>query len=118
MSEALRGSRLGATSYENDVNVELAPRLMTTYDCPEGHATTLPFSVEAEVPFYWECPECGSEALLRGGIQPERKEVKAPRSHWDMLLERRSIDDLEELLTERLALLRPVTTAPDVRRSA
>jgi hypothetical protein len=27
------------------------------------------------------------------------------RTHWDMLLERRSIADLEELLEERLALL-------------
>jgi hypothetical protein len=35
-----------------------------------------------------------------------------------MLLERRSIDDLEELLTERLALLRPLTMATDARRSA
>ena len=36
----------------------------------------------------------------------EAKEVKPPRTHWDMLLERRSIPELEELLEERLALLR------------
>ena len=29
-----------------------------------------------------------------------------PRSHWDMLLERRSVAELEELLNERLELLR------------
>jgi hypothetical protein len=33
-------------------------------------------------------------------------ETKAPRTHWDMLLERRSRAELEELLQERLALLR------------
>ena len=27
------------------------------------------------------------------------------RTHWDMLLERRTIADLEELMSERLALL-------------
>jgi RNA polymerase-binding protein len=34
------------------------------------------------------------------------KEEKAPRTHWDMLRERRSIAELEELLAERLNLLR------------
>ena len=34
------------------------------------------------------------------------KEARYVRTHWDMLLERRSIAELEELLTERLALLR------------
>jgi len=29
-----------------------------------------------------------------------------PRSHWDMLLERRSREELEELLEERLTFLR------------
>lgn len=115
---ALRGSRLGATSYETDTHVELAPRQPVTYDCPNGHATTMPFSVEAEVPAVWEC-RCGAEALLRHGDQPERKAVKPARTHWDMLLERRTVDDLEVLLTERLELLR--TTRGEVastRKSA
>ncbi|HZB21605.1 MAG TPA: RNA polymerase-binding protein RbpA, partial [Blastococcus sp.] len=29
-----------------------------------------------------------------------------PRTHWDMLLERRSVEDLEEVLAERLDVLR------------
>ena len=33
------------------------------------------------------------------------KEERYVRTHWDMLLERRSIAELEDLLTERLALL-------------
>jgi hypothetical protein len=32
--------------------------------------------------------------------------AKHVRSHWDMLLERRTIAELEELLAERLELLR------------
>jgi hypothetical protein len=39
------------------------------------------------------------------GAPPEQKKVKPPRTHWDMLLERRSIADLEVLLAERLELL-------------
>lgn len=102
---ALRGSRLGATSYETDFHVEFAPRQPVSYDCPNGHVTTMPFSLEAEVPLVWEC-RCNAEALLRDGDRPEPKVVKHQRTHWDMLLERRTTDDLEVLLAERLELLR------------
>jgi hypothetical protein len=37
---------------------------------------------------------------------PTPKKAKPPRSHWDMLRERRSIADLEQVLAERLALIR------------
>lgn len=110
---ALRGSRLGATSYETDIHVEFAPRQPVSYDCPQGHVTTMPFSLEAEVPLVWEC-RCGSEALLRDGDRPEPKNVKPARTHWDMLLERRTTADLEILLAERLEVARadqPTTTA-------
>jgi hypothetical protein len=36
----------------------------------------------------------------------DRSDQKQARTHWDMLLERRSRDELEELLEERLAFLR------------
>jgi hypothetical protein len=76
------------------------------YVCAEGHRTELPFSIEADVPPTWEC-RCGLDAKLQGGgPEPEAKPVKHQRTHWDMLLERRSIPELEELLEERLTLLR------------
>ncbi len=102
---ALRGTRLGATSYETDAHVELAPRQVVTYDCPNGHTVSMPFSVEADIPYTWEC-RCGAEAIQRNGEKPEAKPTKHVRTHWDMLLERRTIDDLEVLLQERLDLLR------------
>ena len=103
---SLRGSRLGALSMETDANVVPSERNITTYLCPNGHTIKLPFSVEADVPHTWEC-RCGAEAKLQGGgPEPEAKPVKHVRTHWDMLLERRSIPELEELLEERLILLR------------
>ena len=101
----LRGSRLGSVSYESDRHTEFAPRLQATYDCPEGHATVMPFAAEAEVPPRWECRVCGAEALRRDAEQPEAKATKPARTHWDMLLERRSVAELEEVLAERLAVL-------------
>jgi len=107
----LRGSRLGTTSYETDRNTDLAPRQAVSYDCPRGHVTEVPMSSEAELPATWECRVCGATALLRDGATPEAKKGKTPRTHWDMLLERRSIEDLEEVLAERLAELHRRTAA-------
>ncbi|MBD0292044.1 MAG: RNA polymerase-binding protein RbpA [Jiangellaceae bacterium] len=102
----LRGSRLGATSYEDERGVELAERQAVTYECAHGHTFEMTFSVEAEVPALWDCPRCGAQALRVETNRPEEKPAKPPRTHWDMLLERRSIEDLEQLLDERLQLLR------------
>jgi hypothetical protein len=101
----LRGTRLGSVSYESDRHTEFAPRLQAIYDCPEGHETTMPFAAEADVPPRWECRVCGGSGLLRDGEQPEAKPTKPTRTHWDMLLERRSVAELEEVLAERLTVL-------------
>jgi hypothetical protein len=114
---ALRGSRLGASSYETDEGVAPAARRMTTYDCPDGHSFAMPFAEEADIPAVWECRACGGEALRRDGERPEVKPVKPARTHWDMLLERRTIPELEELLAERLDLLRAEGGVP-ARKSA
>lgn len=104
----LRGMSIGAKSMESEENVEYAPRIMVHYDCPAGHEITLPFAVEAELPAVWECGRCGAEAVLRHHepADEDSRPVKAPRTHWDMLRERRSIEELEVLLNERLELLR------------
>jgi rubredoxin len=65
----------------------------------------MPFAAEADIPPTWECRVCGETALLRDAEQPEAKKGKPARTHWDMLLERRSTDELEEVLAERLAVL-------------
>jgi hypothetical protein len=103
---ALRGTRLGATSYENDRNTDLAPRQEVAFVCPKNHHFTVPFAAEAEVPPTWECRVCGAIAFTTEGDQPIPKKAKPPRSHWDMLRERRSISDLEQVLAERLAVIR------------
>ncbi len=103
---ALRGTRLGATSYENDRNTDLAPRQDVAYSCSNGHNFTVPFSTEAEVPANWECRYCGASGMKIDGESEESRKAKPARTHWDMLMERRSVDDLEEVLAERLQALR------------
>src|SRR5271156_2351487 len=123
---ALRGTRLGATSYENDRNTDLAPRQDIAFDCPNGHHFSGPFATEPELPGTWECRVCGAIAIAATVDSPAPKKAKPPRSHWDMLMERRSIEDLEAVLAERLAIIRErratgedVTSGrPPQRRSA
>jgi hypothetical protein len=102
----LRGSRLGAISYETEYGAEPAPRNVAAYRCGRGHEFSVPFAEEAEIPAMWECRLDGTMAQLVDGPAPEAKKVKAPRTHWDMLMERRTIADLEEVLAERLDVLR------------
>ncbi|MCA1822679.1 MAG: RNA polymerase-binding protein RbpA [Frankia sp.] len=98
----LRGSRLGGVSYESDRNTDLAPRQAAQYECPDGHRFSVPFAAEAEVPPTWACRTCGEPAVLVGGAAPEPKKTKPTRTHMDMLRERRSTADLEEVLKEQL----------------
>ncbi len=74
----LRGSRLGAVSYESDRNTELAPRQTREYLCARGHQFEVPFAVDAEVPITWECKFDGTVARLVDGSEPEQKKAKPP----------------------------------------
>ena len=103
---ALRGARLGAQSFEDERGVEMAPRQQIEYVCADGHTFTVTMSDEAEVPAEWEDPKTGQMGRRVGGAEPDAKEEKPVLTHWDMLLERRSEEELEEILTERLEMLR------------
>ena len=102
---SMRGTRLGALSLERDDNVPPAERVLITYVCTHGHVTQVPISTEAEeIPHEWDC-RCGAIASRPDQQAPEKPEERYVRTHWDMLLERRSLKELQEIYNERLALL-------------
>ncbi|PCE13731.1 electron transporter [Microbacterium sp. SZ1] len=107
---SLRGIRLGAQSLQSEEGVVFMERRETTYTCDTcGHVTTLMFAADAEAPQTWECRACGAEARLNVNGQAvtlDTADEKAARTHWDMLMERRTRAELEELLEERLAFIR------------
>lgn len=109
---ALRGARLGAQSFEDERGVEMAPRQEVEYVLPEGQTFTVTMADEADIPAEWEDPRTGRVGRLKDGDEPVKKDEKPVRTHWDMLLERRSEDELEEILTERLELLRAGEIGP------
>jgi len=106
---SMRGSRLGSLSFETDEHVEPAERQFIQYACERGHLNAVPFSSEAEeIPLTWTC-RCGAAAHVATPVtnlaKPDERPERHVRTHWDMLMERRTIADLEALLAERLALL-------------
>ncbi|UUA86294.1 RNA polymerase-binding protein RbpA [Corynebacterium pseudogenitalium] len=101
----LRGSRMGAVSYETDRDHDLAPRQQARYRTPNGEIFEVPFADDAEIPEEWMCKNVQLGTLMEGeGV--ESKPTKPPRTHWDMLRERRTIEELDVLLEERLEQLR------------
>ncbi|CAB5005497.1 unannotated protein [freshwater metagenome] len=109
-SATMRGTGLGAISYESERHAEAPECEVVRYACSLGHQSVIPFSVEAEeIPLTWMC-RCGREAAAVNKVPKMAFVITADqrvlRTHWDMLLERRTIADLQELLAERLAVLR------------
>jgi hypothetical protein len=99
------GSRLGAVSYETERNRDLEPRQTSRYRTQNGEEFDIPFAEDAEIPRTWGCRNGMEGTLIEGGEPAEPKKVKVPRTPWDMLRERRSIEQLEELLKERLEII-------------
>ena len=103
---SLRGMSIGAKSLESDDNVDFAARMEVAYVCPRGHRTILPFAEGADIPSEWEC-RCGATAHREDDKANTGDDVAKPtRTHWDMLLERRSEDELKTLLDKRLQMHR------------
>jgi hypothetical protein len=101
----MRGSRQGAVSYETDRDHDLAPRQIARYRTENGEEFEVPFADDAVIPGSWLCRNGMEGTVIGGGDLAEPKKVKVPRTPWDMLRERRSIEQLEELLKERLEII-------------
>lgn len=106
----MRGMRLGSQSLQSEEGVTFSARVSHTYLCAKcEHETMMIFSAEAEAPHEWECRSCTQIATLLVDSKPvfvDHSGEKIARTHWDMLLERRTRAELEELLEDRLTILR------------
>ena len=107
----LRGARIGSSSLQNADGIELSPRKQVEYLTDRGTRFTVTFSAEVEPPAEWADPRTGETGFLdddagRAAREEYEEKGSTQRTHWDMLLERRTREELEELLEERLQLLR------------
>lgn len=97
--------RLGSQSMETEAGVEPAPRQRVEYRTEDGERVFVIFAAEAEIPPTWTA-KSGKEAVLVDGSKPDASHEKPVRTHWDMLLERRSMEELEQTLQQRLEYYR------------
>jgi hypothetical protein len=107
--QTMRGMRLGTQSLESERGVNFSARETYTFLCVNDHSSEIIFAADAEIPQTWQCKSCNQQAVqLKDGklIKLDASELKIPRSHWEMLLERRSREELEEILQERLDYIR------------
>jgi hypothetical protein len=107
--QTMRGMRLGTQSLESERGVSYSARATYIFQCINDHMSELVFAADAEIPQTWQCKSCKAQAiLLEDGkkVILDAAEDKTPRSHWEMLLERRTRDELEEILQERLDYIR------------
>lgn len=105
----MRGMRIGQQSLETEAGVRLSERQEQIYLCPNSHETKVVFSADAEVPDSWECSSCSKTAIrtVEGKtIEALAADNDGPKTHFDMLMERRSEEELEDLLAERIEMLR------------
>ncbi|MDQ1530742.1 MAG: hypothetical protein QOE37_847 [Microbacteriaceae bacterium] len=102
--------RLGAQSLQSEEGVVFSERQVRDYRTTDGSTFSVTFAADAEIPERWTNPKTGHEGQLLeqdGSLAASStKEAKPARTHWDMLLERRTRAELEELLEERLQYLR------------
>jgi hypothetical protein len=105
----IRGVGLERHSLQSGRGVAASPRSITAYECEQCHTRIeVPFSVDADIPENWEC-HCGGLAKIVDESQAapvgNAKDPHHQRTPWDMLQERRTEAELEEILTERIDFL-------------
>ncbi|MDR1266392.1 MAG: RNA polymerase-binding protein RbpA [Propionibacteriaceae bacterium] len=104
-AKTIRRTRQPVTTEALEQEV-FAPRAQVPYGCERRHSFTLTFAVDAPAPSHWDCPRCGQLAARQDSAPAPAPQPKPVRSHWDRLLQRRTIPELEELLAERLREMR------------
>ncbi|MDR2896988.1 MAG: RNA polymerase-binding protein RbpA [Propionibacteriaceae bacterium] len=75
------------------------------YHCTSGHRFQRVFAAGVTVPGTWDCPHCGQTASPAD--QADATCATAPvtegtKTAWEMLLERRSLDELQQALADHI----------------
>lgn len=103
---AIRGSRIGSGPMGEAERGDAAPRQTVDFFCGHGHATTLSFAIDAELPEGWDCPRCGMPANLDQANPPTAQKVAPYKTHLAYVKERRTDSEAAEILTEAIKMLR------------
>lgn len=105
----LRGTRLGSISFETEEGVEFVSTQQVTFRTEVGEEFQVTFMEGVDLPFDWASPHTGhvgrrldAKGKPVAGVDPNAPTPSAPTvTHWEQLLKRRTIDELEAILAER-----------------
>ena len=104
---AIRASRFVTPSNQVDRGAELAPRRVVDYWCAADHHTSTLFAADADLPAEWPCRACdGAATTARGTAPTHSRAALFPRTPYEFLMMRRTVEDGERLLAEALRVLR------------
>ena len=110
MSEKrLRGTRLGSISLETEEGVDFVETQAVTFRTEEGEEFAVTFMAGIDLPYEWSSPHTGrigrrldANGKPVTGVDPNAPTPPAPTvTHWEQLLKRRTIEELEEILAQR-----------------
>ncbi|MDR1861820.1 MAG: RNA polymerase-binding protein RbpA [Candidatus Ancillula sp.] len=91
---------------DDEFTIRPSERLQVEFFCEDGHKTNVMMSTNAEIPNEWVCETCSKKARLKNSEIPISESEVPKASHWDKILQRRSLDELEVMLQEQIKLIR------------
>ncbi|MEN9740524.1 MAG: polymerase-binding protein RbpA [Actinomycetota bacterium] len=105
----LKGTRLGSVSFESEEGVEFVSTQAVTFRTEDGDEFQVTFMDGVDLPYEWNSPHTGKTGRrldAKGkpveGVDPNAPTPPAPTvTHWEQLLKRRTIEELEVILAER-----------------
>lgn len=106
---AIRGSRIGAGPMGEQDRGYKADRIVRSYYCINGHVQNPQFAAnvdELEIPELLDCPNCGLPAGQDKDNPPVIAKHEPYKTHLAYVKERRTEEEAEQLLEERLAEVR------------
>jgi DNA-binding transcriptional MerR regulator len=106
---AIRGSRIGAGPMGEQDRGYKADRIIRSYYCINGHVQSPQFAANvdlAEIPELLDCPNCGLPSGQDKDNPPVIAKHEPYKTHLAYVKERRTEEEAEQLLEERLAEVR------------
>ena len=103
----VRGTRLVVATNQVDRGAEPAPRRLAEYWCANDHRTSAAFAADVDFPVEWPCRICsGPSTLERGAAAASTRPRFFPRTPYEFLMMRRTVEDGERILAEALTAMR------------
>jgi hypothetical protein len=106
----LRAGRLAAPSNQVDRGAAPVARRVANYWCAADHLTAPAFAADIEPPAEWSCRICSGPSALQRGKAPQASRPRFfPRTPYEFLMMRRTVEDGERMLADALAAMRAGT---------